>query len=104
METEDQTINRAIAKLPARRFFKKDGVEYEVSSLVPIHEWRPLREIWWKKKEACVIGQDSYGNLYLRVCDGTVRFWNHETQADEVLAPSVRKFVSSLSPASAEED
>lgn len=102
MENEDRAIKRAIEKLPEHRFFRKEDVEYEVSSLIPIAERRPVRETWWRKKEACVIGHDPYGNLYLRVCDGTVRFWNHQTQEDEVLAPSVRKFVSSLAPASYE--
>lgn len=91
MDSEAQLVDRAIAALSRRRGFKKGEREFEVRSLFPVSAWRPVSEPWWKKKEACVIGEDSCGNLYLRVCDGTVRFWDHETEEDEVLAPSVRQ-------------
>jgi hypothetical protein len=43
-----------------------------------------------------MIGEDSCGNLFLRVCDGTVRFLDHETSEDKIIAPSVRAFLSGL--------
>ena len=99
MSTELQAaIDKAIANLPRRSIVRKEGREFEVRSLVPYSEWRPLAAPWWKKKEACVIGDDSCGNFYLRVCDGTVRFWDHEVEQDEVLFPSVREFLAALSP------
>ncbi len=59
-------------------------------------DWRLISADWWKKKEACIIGDDSCGNYYLRVCDGTVRFWDYETERDEILFPSVREFLAAL--------
>jgi hypothetical protein len=103
MSTElKAAIDKAIADLPRRSVVKKDGREFEVRSLVPYSDWRPLAASWWKKKkkkkEACVIADDSCGNFYLRVCDGTVRFWDHEIEQDKMLFPSVREFLIALSP------
>lgn len=96
MDTEAQAVDRAISKLFEKSIFKRGDSEFEVRSLVPTAKWRPIAAEWWKKKEACVIGEDSCGNLYLRMCDGTVRFWDHETENDEILAPSVRAFLLAL--------
>ena len=96
MNTEAQAVDLAIAKLPEKSIFRKGDREFEVRTLVPVAMWRPVAAEWWKKKEACVIGEDSCGNFFLRVCDGTVRFWDHETEEDEILAPSVRAFLSAL--------
>ncbi len=48
-------------------------------------------------KEVCIIGADLSGNFLLRHCDGSVRYWDHQSQADVVLAPSIRDFVARLS-------
>ena len=98
MDNESQVVDRAIAKLHQRRMFWKGDKRIEVRSLVPVSAWRPVKADWWKKKEACVIGEDTSGNLLLRVCDGTVRFWDQEKQEDEELASSVRRFLSALRP------
>jgi len=96
MDNESQAVDRAISKLHQRRIFSKGNRRFEVRSLVPVSSWRPVDADWWRKKEACVIGEDPLGNLILRVCDGTVRFWDQEKQEDEVIALSVREFLSAL--------
>lgn len=96
MDSESQAVERAIARLHLRRIFAKGNRRLEVRSLAPVSSWRPVAAGWWKKKEACVIGEDVAGNLLLRVCDGTVRIWDRERQEDEVLASSVRGFLSAL--------
>lgn len=92
MESEESIVARAIERIRERHLFKKDGRTFVVQSLIPVSEWRPLDEPWWRKKEASVIGKDPDGNLYLAMCDGTIRFWDHKKQADEILSPSVRQF------------
>jgi hypothetical protein len=88
-ESMEQSVDRARAKLAEQNIFKTEGGVYIIRSLFPLNAWRPVRESWWKKKEACVIGEAPDGNLYLRVCDGTVRYWNRQTQNDEIIAPTV---------------
>ena len=96
MENESKAVDRAIAQLHQKCIFTNGQRRFEVRSLIPVSSWRPLTADWWRKKEACVIGEDIYGNLILRVCDGTVRLWNWEHQEDEVLSLSVRDFLSAL--------
>jgi len=96
MDNESQAVDRAIARLHQRRILTKGDRYIEVRSLIPQSSWRPVKADWWRKKEACVIGEDTSGNLFLRVCDGTVRFWDQEKQEDEVIASSVRAFLSAL--------
>jgi hypothetical protein len=69
--------------------------------LLPKSLWRPLEVSWWRGKESSIIGGDTSGNYILRHCDGSVRLWDHERGADEVLAPSVRAFFHGLVPADA---
>lgn len=64
--------------------------------LISQTDWRPLRASWWTEKEAHIIGSDLEGNFFLRHCDGTVRYWSHKEQSDEVVATSVRNFLSQL--------
>ena len=96
MESEEQIVARAIERLAERNAFKKEGRTFIVQSLIPVSEQHPLVEPWWTKKQASVIGMDPIGNLFLRMCDGTVRYWDHAKQADEILSPSVRRFVWDL--------
>jgi hypothetical protein len=95
-------LDQAIARLHEKNIFKKGERELDVCSLLPESSWRPLKSPKWKGKEAYPIGADSNGNLYLRVCDGTVHLWNSETGQDEILSPSVREFISSLKSALSE--
>jgi hypothetical protein len=89
-------VDRAIARLPHRRILKADGRSFEVQSLHPASSWRPLNAEWWRGKEVYVIGDDPHGNLFLRHCDGIVRFWDFAVGRDVVVAPSVRDFLARL--------
>jgi hypothetical protein len=64
--------------------------------LLPSALWRPLRARWWRGKEVSIIGGDENGNYVLRHGDGSVTLWDHARQTDEVLAPSVKAFLASL--------
>lgn len=55
-------------------------------------DWSPLDAPWWRGKEVSVIGVEENGNFFLRHCDGSVRYWDHRTQLDTIVAPSVRAF------------
>src|SRR5215469_12783577 len=68
-----------------------------VACLIREADWRPLKAPWWHQKEACIIGADLDGNFFLRHCDGSVRYWDHETQCDSVIAASVGDFLHQLS-------
>jgi hypothetical protein len=67
-----------------------------LACLIRKADWRPLKAPWWRQKEACIIGADLDGNFFLRHCDGSVRYWDHETQSDSVIAASVRDFLHQL--------
>jgi len=96
MDNESQAVDRAIAKLQQKYLFKNGDRHLQVRSLIPVSSRRPVKADRWTKKKACIIGEDIFGNLFLRVCDGTVRFWDHEKLEDEIIASSVRKFLYSL--------
>jgi len=38
------------------------------------------------------MGADINGNFFLRHCDGSVRYWDHKKQTDEIVASSVVEF------------
>jgi hypothetical protein len=97
VDLQSPAIDRAITQLNQHSSFRSSRGEHQVRSLLPVASWRPIREAWWTKKEACVIGGDTNGNLLLRVCDGTVRLWDPITSTDEILSRSVRGFLESLS-------
>jgi hypothetical protein len=63
-----------------------------VAVLLREEDWRPLDAPWWRGKQAYIIGVEEHGNFFLRHCDGSVRYWDHSTQADTIVAPSVRAF------------
>ena len=67
-----------------------------VACLIREADWRPLKAPWWRQKDAYIIGVDLDGNFFLRHCDGSVRYWDHKTQSDSLIAPSVRDFVGLL--------
>lgn len=96
MDSQSQAVDRAIAELHERRVFKRGAQSIVVDHLLPVSSWRPLKADWWRKKEACLIGEDQLGNPILRVCDGTVRLWDREKEDDEILASSVRGFLLGL--------
>jgi hypothetical protein len=101
MNTEPEAVQTAIAGLPLKHLFHKGDTTLQVVFLLPHGLWRPLRVSWWTGKEVCIIGGDVDGNYFLRHSDGSVRLWRHSEGREDMLAPSVRAFVSSLqSPSS----
>ncbi len=96
MNEQSDPIDRAIRDLHRRGRFPHGDTHVVIACLIRTRDWRPLKAPWWRGKEASIIGADLQGNFLLRHCDGTVRYWDHQKQADEVLSPSVRDFVSTL--------
>jgi hypothetical protein len=96
MPPEKQLIDAALEKLCVSRTFRHGERELVIACLVREADWRPLKAPWWKGKEVCIIGADLDGNFFLRHCDGTVRIWDHQLKKDEVIARSVREFVSGI--------
>jgi hypothetical protein len=96
MQNQLDPIDRAIRQLHERRTFRHGDREIVIAFLVRTDDWRPLKAPWWRGKEAYIIGTDLNGNFLLRHCDGTVRFWDHHLQSDEVIARSIKDFVSGI--------
>ena len=89
-------MDKAVQNLGVFRTFRNGDRTIQIACLVRKPDWRPLKAPWWHGKEVCVIGADLEGNLLLRHCDGTVRYWDHKAQADTVLSSSVRDFVNGI--------
>ena len=96
MQEPVDPMERAIKSIGWRRRVQIQDRFVTVACLIRQDDWRPLKADWWRGKEVCVIGADLDGNFFLRHCDGTVRLWEHRVQADTVVAPSVREFVSRI--------
>jgi hypothetical protein len=96
MEEQLGPTGRAINNLWQRRVFRLGQIDITVACLIREEDWRPLKAPWWRGKEVCIIGVDLSGNFLLRHCDGSVRYWDHRSQTDIALAPSVRDFVAAL--------
>ena len=79
-----------------RRIFRHGDRSIVVACLIRTIDWRPLNAPWWRGKEVSIIGADLDGNFLLKHSDGSVRLWDHRSQSDAVLAPSVRDFVAGL--------
>jgi len=88
-------VEKAIAALPKQNIFKGGDVEFEVRRLFQLPAWQPHSECC-RQEGSVVIGEDSCGNLFLRAPDGSVSFWDHETNDETVLTASVEVFCSSL--------
>jgi len=99
MDANSEPIDRALLRLPSPWTFVHGGRDIVIVCLIREADWRPLKAPWWRGKEVYVIGADVDGNFLLRHSDGTVRYWHHQTQTDEVLARSVREFASVLASA-----
>jgi hypothetical protein len=94
MEQPDP-IEAAIRRFP-NRIFRHGERAMTIACLIRTADWRPLDAPWWRGKGVCIIGADLDGNFFLRHCDGSVRYWDHQVQADTVIAPSVREFVAKI--------
>ena len=89
-------IDAAIKNLGVHRTFRNNQHEFVVACLLRQSDWKPLDAEWWKGKEVYIIGADLIGNFFLRHCDGSVRYWNHETQSDQIISKSVQHFVDQI--------
>lgn len=90
-----QLLQKAIAGLPNRNTFKIDNEEFEVRVLFPVESWRahtkPCRHAG-----SVIVGEDSCGNFFLSAPDGSVSFWDHETEKETLLSGDAEKFLDSL--------
>jgi hypothetical protein len=93
---KQEPVSKAISQLGIRHSFKRGERDLSIACLIREADWVPLSAPWWRKKEACIIGADLGGNFFLRYCDGTVRYWEHVSQSDTIVAPSVREFVANI--------
>src|SRR6185437_6395661 len=84
-------VENAIAALGKKNIFKKGNAEFEVRTLFPIQSWQPHSEPC-RQVGSTVIGEDSCGNLFLHAPDGSVSFWDHETDDETILSASVEEF------------
>ena len=90
-----QAVERAIAALPKRDTFKIGGDEFGVRTLFPVQSWRPHTEPC-RQAGSSVICEDSCGNFFLCAPDGSVSFWDHETDDETILASRVEEFLAAL--------
>ncbi len=93
---KDDSIERAIKNLWLKRTFYHGEKKLIVACLLRSDDYRPLKAPWWRGKEVYLMGVDLNGNFFLRHCDGSVRYWDHAKQADEVVSSSVKDFVNHL--------
>src|SRR3954470_18865458 len=88
-------VERAIAALPKRNTFKNGSDEFGVRTLFPVHSWKPHTEPC-RQAGSLILGEDGSGNCFLYAPDGSISFWDHETDEETVLATTVEEFVDSL--------
>ena len=87
-------LERAAKNIGIRPIFDFKGQEIHV---VCIMAWSPpLIATWWRGKEATIIGADVDGNFFLRHCDGSVLYWEHSRKTAQIVAKSVKEFVTAL--------
>ncbi len=96
MESSSDAVEKALRRLRTPFGFPFGDRNLVVACLVREADRRPLKAPWWRKKEVYVMGADLDGNFFLRHGDGSVRYWDHKTQTDTIIAPSVREFLSKL--------
>ena len=89
-------IDRAIRDLFMRHVFTHDGRDITIVLLVRKADIRPLKAPWWHGPEVSIVAVDVDGNFFLRHSGGSVRYWNHRTQSETLVAPSIRAFVAAL--------
>jgi hypothetical protein len=89
-------MEKAIRDLGWRNKVRCGDRMVQIACLIREDDWRPLKAEWWRGKAVCVIGAALNGDFFLRHCDGSVRLWEHDSQSDSVVAPSVREFVSGI--------
>jgi hypothetical protein len=90
-----QAVERAIAGLSKRLVFRVGTDEFEVRTLLPVTSWRQHTEPC-RQSGSLVVGEDSGGNLFLYAPDGSVSFWDHETDEETVLSATMEEFCDGL--------
>jgi hypothetical protein len=90
-----QAVEKAIAALPKRNAFKTGSDEFGVRTLFPVNSWRPHTEPC-RQAGSLILGEDGCGNFFLYLPDGSVSFWDHETDEETVLTASAEEFCDSL--------
>ncbi|MCY0913732.1 hypothetical protein [Massilia antarctica] len=69
-----------------------DGRNVAVAILLREDDWRALDAPWWRGKQASIIGADVDGNFFLRHCDGSVLYRDHNAGTVAPVAPGIREF------------
>ena len=90
-----QAVEIAIAALSKRDTFKTSTNEFRLRTIFPVQSWRKHTEPC-RQAGSLVLGEDDCGNFFLYAPDGSVSFWDHETDQETVLAASVEEFCDSL--------
>jgi hypothetical protein len=88
-------VQKAIANLSHRNIAKIGAAEFELHILFPVQSWKPHPSVF--STDSIVIGEDSCGNLFLMASDGSIRFWDHESEDETTLSASLETFLDSLS-------
>src|SRR6185369_2341975 len=97
MSRNEEAVDKARRELHFRSVFPlSPDRNLIIAALIRESDWRPLSASWWRGKEVSIIGVDISGNFFLRHCDGSVRYWDHSTQTDTVIAPSGHEFCRKL--------
>ena len=96
MTKEAEAFDVAFNCFWLRKFVLGEGRTVTVAVLLRPSDWRPLDAPWWRGKQVSIIAADIEGNFFLRHSGGSVRFWDHQTQADELAAPSIIDFYRRL--------
>ena len=89
----DECFEKAASQIGIKPIFEFDGKEIHV---VLLAKTPPLIAKWWRGKSVNIIGADVNGNFFLRHCDGSVRYWEHLKQSEQVVAKSEKEFLSKL--------
>ena len=71
-----------------------EGGSYQILAVMP--KSPPLEAYWWHGKQVHVIAVDVDGNLFLRHCDGSVRYWSHSEKKDIVAFRSLKEFTAAF--------
>ncbi len=92
MPRGDEEFDQAVINVGWCRTVQVGERKIEIACLVRPADWRPLKASWWRGKEVSVVGADTSGNFFLRHCDGSIRYWDHQSQTDLVVAKSPLEF------------
>ena len=89
-------LDEAVKNLGVKNILRIGERQFTLACLIREDDKRPLKADWWKGKEVSIIAVDIDGNFFLRHCDGSVRYWNHQSKTEEVVSPSVKSFISNI--------